>query len=168
MQLERVAHALATVDIAAIYTSPRVRTRESAEIIARHHRCAVQVHEQLCEIDFGDFEGLAYDDIARRYPVEYRRWMDHPTEVQFPNGESFQTMRRRVQSAANELICRHGGETIAIVTHGGVNRVLLAEALGVPEANLFRIGQGYGARNLVHYIDGYPSVELMNELPEPY
>jgi alpha-ribazole phosphatase/probable phosphoglycerate mutase len=168
LQLEQVGRDLATTALAAIYASPRLRTRESAELIARYHHCAVQVDEQLREIDFGDFEGLAYDEIARRYPVEYQRWMDHPTEVQFPNGESFQAMRQRVLSAASELICKHAGETIAIVTHGGVNRILLADALGIPETNLFRIGQGYGARNLIQHIDGYPSVELMNTLPEPY
>lgn len=167
MQLEQVACALATTDIAAIYASPRARTRESAEIIARHHQCPVQIREQLREIDFGDFEGLAYDEIARRYPAEYQLWMERPTDVQFPNGESFHTMQRRVLRVAKELAHKHAGETIAIVTHGGVNRILLAEALGIPDANLFRIGQGYGARNLIQHIDGYPSVELMNHVPDP-
>lgn len=167
-QLEQVAWALATTDIAAIYASPRARTRESAEIIARHHQCPIQIREQLCEIDFGDFEGLAYDEIARRYPAEYQLWMERPTDVQFPNGESFHTMQQRVLHVAKELAHKHAGETIAIVTHGGVNRILLAEALGIPDANLFRIGQGYGARNLIQYIGGYPSVELMNEVPAPH
>jgi alpha-ribazole phosphatase/probable phosphoglycerate mutase len=168
MQLEQVGSALATVSFSAIYASPRLRTRESAGIIAGHHRCAVQIDEQLREIDFGDFEGRTYDEIASLYPAVYAQWMSRPTEVQFPNGESFQLMRQRVLRAAGKLICQHAGETIAIVTHGGVNRILLADALGVPEANLFRIAQGYGARNLVRYIGDYPSVDLMNEVPERF
>lgn len=165
-QLDQVALNLAGEGFATIYSSPRLRTRESAEIIARHHHCEVQIHEQLREIDFGDFEGMAYDDIARSHPVEYQQWMSHPTEVQFPNGESFAIMQQRVLNAAHELFCRHAGETFAIVTHGGVNRILLARALGLPDVNLFRIGQGYAARNLVQQVDGFLSVELMNQLPE--
>jgi alpha-ribazole phosphatase len=165
-QLEQVARDLATKDFAAIYSSPRLRARESAEIIALPHQCAVQVHEQFHEIDFGDFEGMSYDEIARRYPVEYQQWMSHPTEVQFPNGESFSTMQRRVLSAAQDLLATHAGETIAVVTHGGVNRILLAQALSLSEVNLFRIGQGYAARNLIQQVDDCLSVELMNQLPE--
>lgn len=165
-QAEHVAHELAATDITAIYASPRQRTQETAVVVARHHACAVQIHEQFREIDFGDFEGLAYDEIARRYPDEYQRWMSHPTETQFPNGESFVTMQHRVLVAARELLMKHAGQTFAIVTHGGVNRILLAHALGVADANLFRIGQGYAARNLIQQVDGYLSVELMNQLPE--
>ena len=50
----------------------------------------------LREIDFEDFEGLPYDEIATRYPDLYRQWMETPTEVRFPNGESFREMRIRV------------------------------------------------------------------------
>lgn len=165
-QLERVALALSDERLSALYASPRVRTQESAEAIARFQSCAVQTDEDLREIDFGDFEGRAYDEIARLYPAIYQQWMEHPTEVQFPNGESFQAMRQRVLSTAKRLVAVHRGETIAIVSHGGVNRILLAEALGVPDANVFRIAQSYGARSLIQYIGDYPSVELMNAAPE--
>jgi len=165
-QMEQVARDLAATDFTAIYASPRLRTRESAEIIASHQRCGIQIHEQLCEIDFGDFEGMSYSEIARLYPDEYQKWMLHPTEVQFPNGESFSKMRRRVLRAAEDLLAAHAGETFAVVTHGGVNRILLAHALEIPAASLFRIGQGYAARNLIQQVDDYLSVELMNQLPE--
>ena len=64
--------------------------------------------------------------------------------------------------AAHQLYGRHRGETIAIVSHGGVNRILLAAALGVANANIFRIAQRYAAMNLLTLIGDYPSVELMN------
>lgn len=167
-QLEQVARALATRGIAAIYASPRARTRESAGIIARHHQCPVRIREQLCEVDFGDFAGLAYDGTARRYPAEYQLWMEPSTDVQFPNGECFHTTQRRVQRVANEIAHKRTGETIAIVTHGGVNRILLEEALGTPDANLFRTGQGHGACNPIQHTGGYPPVELMNHVPAPH
>jgi alpha-ribazole phosphatase/probable phosphoglycerate mutase len=88
--------------------------------------------------------------------------METPTEVRFPNGESFAQMRARVLAAYRVLLARHGGQTIGLVAHGGVVRIVLAEALGVPDANLFRISQRYGALNLIRYLGDYPAVELVN------
>ena len=88
--------------------------------------------------------------------------MERPTEVQFPNGESFRQTQARVLEAARELYARHRGQTIAIVSHGGVNRILLASALEIPDANIFRVSQRYAAVNLLVLIDGYPSIELVN------
>jgi len=56
----------------------------------------------------------------------------------------------------------HCGESIAIVSHGGVNRILLAEALGIPPARIFRIGQRYAAVNRIDYFGEEPLVEIIN------
>lgn len=92
--------------------------------------------------------------------------MQHPTEVKFPGGESFVAMQARVLKATQELTTIHEGESIAIVTQGGVNRIILADALGMPATHMFRIGQGYAARNLIRYIADYPAVEIVNQTPE--
>jgi hypothetical protein len=112
-----------------------------------------------------DTRSRTHIDLAQEYPEIYRQWMEHPTETQFPNGESFVQMQTRVVDAAYQLYARHHGKTIAIVSHGGVNRILLAAALGVSDANIFRIAQRYAARNLVTLIGYYPLVELMNACP---
>lgn len=161
-QAERAAERLRGEPFAAIYSSPRRRALESAEILAGPHACGVSCEEDLREIDFGDLEGLTYDEIAARHPELYRRWMERPTEVEFPNGESFPALRLRVRSAMAALLNRHAGECVALVTHGGVIRVVLAEALGMPPANLFCIAQRYGALNLIHYLGSQPVIELIN------
>lgn len=161
-QLHDVAKRLQEEPISAIYVSPRKRTIESGEILAQVHSCPVSIEDRLCEIDFGDFEGKTYDEIARTHAELYRQWMERPTEVQFPNGESFRQTQARVLEAARELYARHRGQTIAIVSHGGVNRILLASALEIPDANIFRVSQRYAAVNLLVLIDGYPSIELVN------
>ncbi len=162
LQIESVARHLESEPFHAIYASPRRRTLESAEILASFHTCEVQIEPDLREIDFGDFEGVSYDDIAERYPELFRQWMEKPTEVEFPNGESFTKMRFRVTRSIAALLTRHRGECIALVTHGGVIRIVLADALAIPSVNLFRIAQQYAAVNLIRYVGDYPSVELMN------
>ena len=88
--------------------------------------------------------------------------METPTEVRFPHGESFPIMQARVTRALAALRERHAGECIAVVAHGGVIRIALAEALNMPSAAIFRIGQRFAAINLIRYLDGHPIVELVN------
>ena len=162
-QVQTVADRLNGETIRTIYSSPRRRALESAAILAAQLHAAVTIEERFREIDFGTFEGRLYDEIAQEYPEIYRQWMEYPTETQFPNGESFVQMQTRVTEAAQALYARHRGETIAIVSHGGVNRILLAAALGVANENFFHIAQRFAAMNQVVLIGGdYPSVELMN------
>ena len=158
--------ALRTESLAAIYSSPRRRCLEGARILASGRTCLVETIDALAEIYFGEFEGRSYQEIAAEYPDLFRQWMERPTEFHFPGGESFQQMWNRVTSAVRILRERHRGEPIAMVTHGGVIRILLAEALALPPANIFRIGQRYGAINLIRYLDEVPVVELVNMSPE--
>ena len=116
----------------------------------------------LREMDFGEFEGLPYDEIAARYPDIYRQWMETPTEVRFPNGEIFSEMRDRVLRAFETIQRERKGQTVAIISHGGVNRILIARALQMPDNCLFRLAQDYAAINLLAFMDGFPSVRLLN------
>jgi alpha-ribazole phosphatase len=162
-QVQATAHRLRTQDLSGIYCSPRTRCRHSAEIIADQRTCAVETVEDLAELDFGDFEGKTYNEIAAEHPELYGEWMSNPTMVKFPGGESFSEMWTRVNAAVAKLRAAHAGSSFAIVAHGGVNRIILAEALGLPRENIFRIGQTYAALNLVQYYGDTTVVELMND-----
>jgi alpha-ribazole phosphatase len=161
-QVQAVAHHLRTQCLSGIYCSPRTRCRRSAEIIAAGRTCAVETVEDLAELHFGYFEGRTYDEIAAEHPELYAEWMANPTMVKFPGGESFSDMWERVNAAVAKLRSAHAGSIFAIVAHGGVNRIILAEALGLPTENIFRIGQGYAALNVVKYYGDATVVELMN------
>lgn len=162
LQAERVARFLAEAPLLRIYVSPRVRALESAAPLAELKGMAVDTEESFREIDFGLFEGLTYEEAEQRHPEVYAEWMAHPTRVRFPKGESYPEMRERVRAAGRTLRTRHAGETFVLVSHGGVNRTLLAEALGMPDDNLFRLEQGYGAVNIIDFYGDEPMVKLMN------
>jgi len=161
-QMAQVAVYLKGEPFAAIYASPRSRALESARIIGAAASCPVEVADDLREIDFGDFEGLAYDEIAARYPGLYRQWMETPTEIQFPNGESFSAMRLRVLRAFDVIQSEREGQAVVIVSHGGVNRILLAWALQMPDNCIFRLAQDYAGISLLELVEGLPSVQLLN------
>ena len=161
-QMRRARRLLRQTPLSVIYSSPRRRALESAGVLADPQR-RVTVDDRLREIDFGEFEGMSYDEIARRFPDAYRDWMDRPTDVVFPGGESFAAMASRVRDALEQIRRAHaGGETVAVVAHGGVNRIALATALELPPRRLFRLDQAYGCVNVIDYLGDEPLVRLVN------
>jgi len=161
-QISSVARRLKKTPLSAVYSSPRQRAYESAKIIAVEHNLDVSTDPRLCEIDFGEFEGLTYDEAAERYPEEYRAWMEQPTEVTFPGGESFTVVRERVRRCVEGLHSSHSGQIVAVISHGGVNRVILAEALHLESKYVFRLDQSYASVSIIDYYDQTPVVRLVN------
>lgn len=157
-QMSRLSQRLEPVELAAVYASPRSRAQESAEVLSR----TVTTELRFGEIDFGELEGRTYEDVQARYPAIYHRWMHQPTEVKFPGGESFSEMKERVLDGMRMLRRAHDRETIAVVSHGGVNRIVLAEALGVADADIFHMHQSHAAVSVVDDYPDYSVVRVMN------
>jgi len=150
----------------AIYSSPSRRAVESTALRSIDTPAAA-VDERLREIDFGAFEGLTYDEISTRYPQKYDQWMTRPTDVVFPDGESFATMAARVREALEQIRRKHSGETVVTVSHGGVNRVALSEALDLDPRRIFRLAQAYACVNVIDYAGCEPMVLVMNATVQP-
>jgi len=146
----------------ALYTSPRKRAAETARIVGGALGMSAQTVEALAEIDFGEFEGRSWDEIRKLYPEEFRMWMEHPAAVTFPGGENFAALKQRVLGFTATLQQSHQGQTVVIVAHGGVNRVILADAFGMSDAMAFRIDQAYAAASVIDYFGEAPLVRLIN------
>lgn len=156
----RLVEELAGFAPDAVYTSPRRRAIDTAGPIAAARGLAPVVDERLRELDFGDFEGRTYEEIERAEPELYRAWMDTPTEVRFPGGESYDDLRRRAVAACDAIRGRHA--TSLVVTHGGVVRAAVATWLELPAASIFRLDQSYGGVTVVDWLDGTPLVRVLN------
>lgn len=161
-QARQLSSQLAHQALARIYCSSLRRAIETARILAQAGDLQVEIRDAFCEIHFGDLEGLPYREIQTRYPAVFESWMTRPTETQFPNGENFGQMQERVLNAVEILIERHRGEAIAVVTHSGVIRMLVARALSIPDSEIFRLAQSYGAINRIDYFQSGAIVGLIN------
>jgi alpha-ribazole phosphatase/probable phosphoglycerate mutase len=111
----------------------------------------------------GKWEGLTAEEIRERFPGEYTAWRADLLSYRPPGGECLLDVRDRILPEYGRLVASHPGQEIAMLLHGGVNRVILADALGLPLTNLFRIDQAFGALNILdHYDDGMTVVKLLN------
>jgi len=162
LQVERACALIQPLEPELIITSPRIRASDSAAIIAKTCRIAVGIEERFAELDFGDCEGLRYEEVERKDPEFYARWMSNPTEVTFPNGESYVSMSKRVIDAYEQLIRNAKHSKILVVAHGGVNRIILAHVLGIAPEHVFRMEQTYACLNCVEYYDTTPLLRVMN------
>ena len=155
-----LATVLAETSYDAVYTSPRLRARETASPLAAARGLTPVVVDDLREIDFGEFEGRRYDEIEESEPELFRAWMETPTRVRFPGGESYADLRVRALRALDTINAVH--TCSVVVTHGGVARAGLAEWLGMPDEAIFRLAQSYGGITIVDWLDGAPVLRLLN------
>jgi len=144
--------------MSAVYCSDLTRAIRSAEIVAEPHSLKPIIISSLRERNFGLWEGMSFDEIREKYPLEFDAWAGNPLKFSPMEGESTLAMRDRVIQAMNEIMEKHNKENIAIVAHGGVNRIILCHILGIPLENIFRIEQDYGAVNIIEFWDKYPVV----------
>lgn len=140
-QAEQLAAALAPLPIAAVYSSPLQRAYVTACALAAPHRLPVQSSPELRECSFGEWEGLSHAEVLARgaEEVQLLRSWERDATVAPPGGESFAAMQQRVSAFVEQLAIQHAGEALALVSHVGPIKVLLAAALDTPISASFRI-----------------------------
>jgi alpha-ribazole phosphatase len=140
----------------AVVASPRTRAVQTAAALG----LPVSTDERLRELDFGSFEGRTYEELERSEPELFRAWMETPTQVRFPGGESYADLRDRAVAALDELRERHG--STLVVTHGGVIRAGLATWLELPDHAIFRLDQRYCGMSIVEWLGDEPVLRILN------
>ena len=119
-QAGRLAERLASESVHAIYSSELARAWLTAEPLAERLGLQAIPEPRLRERSFGIFEGLTLDEIAERHPEAFRLWRARDPAWAMDGGETGQQLIDRVLEALHDIAGRHRGETVALVTHGGV------------------------------------------------
>jgi alpha-ribazole phosphatase len=151
VQVDALARQLALEPIEAVYASDLRRARESAAPLAASRGLDAGLVPALREVAMGRWEGLTFTEIRERDPDGLARWLADTAAIRFPDGENLLDLRARVLPAVETILARHAGQRLAVVAHGGTNRVILAEALGLPLTHSFRLAQDYAAWSLLEY-----------------
>jgi probable phosphoglycerate mutase len=130
-QAARLAERLADEPLAAIYSSELARAWLTATPLAQRRGLAVSAEPRLRERAFGEFEGLTLDEIAERHTEAFCRWRERDPAWRMTGGESGRQLIDRVLAAVADIAQRHRGETVALVTHGGVLDVIYRATRGL-------------------------------------
>jgi alpha-ribazole phosphatase len=149
--------------ITACYTSDLYRTVRGGEILGAYLGVEPVKVSALREVKCGAWEGLSLAEVQASRPDEWAARLADLVNFCAPGGESVTEVAARVLPAIYEIVERHRGEEVLVVAHGGVNRIILMEALGAPLSAMFSIEQRYCSLNIIdYYADGNSVVTLLN------
>lgn len=161
-QAEATGRFLARLPIDAVYVSPLLRARQTAQAIALPHRLPVEVVDELTEVDVGVWDGLGWDEVQRNDPEAYRRFMADASVHPYLGGENLTTVQDRVVPALEKLMADNVGRTVVAVAHNIVNRTYLAHLLHLPLAEFRTIPQDNCGINVLRYRDGRVKLVSVN------
>lgn len=138
-QARQLAERLAHLPIAAIYSSPLERCRETAEHLAATHNLPVGMLPEVGEVHYGDWQGAKIKELAAK--PEWFTIQHYPGRFEFPRGESLRGVQARAVDALEQLARGAADDAlIAVVSHADVIKLVLAHYLGVHIDLFQRIG----------------------------
>ena len=162
-QIQNLSSRLSSEQIEMIFSSDLTRTIESAEIIGNKLEIINEPISELREINLGIWEGLTLEEIEESFPEDLVKRSEDIKDFRIINGESFSDVKKRVIPKLKDIIEGNVNKRILVIAHGGVNRIIIADALGLDINNIPRLEQNYACLNIIDYYKSGPVVRLINE-----
>lgn len=165
-QTATLAERLRPLPFSVALISPTARTRAAAEaILAGREGVTAQIDPAWGETNHGRWEGLTYREVLARYPAEARARWAQGVNGRAEGGESLAEVYARVSAAWQDLLRRHAGGRVLVVTHATPIQLVIGASFGLPPANHWQWRVDLGS---VTCLDVYPSgpiVRVVNEVP---
>ena len=162
VQCEHAARLLESFAIDRIVSSPLVRARETADIVAAHLGHSIEEDPRLVEVRFGEWQGKTYEDVAT--DPRYRAFAADPVSNPTPGGDTAESVQRR---GLESLATVRAGECVLFVTHGDIIRTLICHFLASPLAAYRRIRTDNGGLSAIAITNAAPEVKFLNMLADP-
>jgi phosphoserine phosphatase len=147
----------------AVYTSPLGRCRDTGAAIAAPFQLEPQPIDGLCDIDYGEWQGLTRDEARARWPDDTELWFRAPHLAAIPGGETLAALFSRATAALRDILQHHPDGTAVLVGHDSVNRALLLFALELPLSRYWHLRQEPCAINELFFEDGSFVIRSINE-----
>ena len=162
-QAKSLAESLKRESPSAIYTSPLIRARQTAEEIACYHDCEFSVQEGLKELNQGQLEGLTAKELKVRFPEFLSRWIADPEGTCLPGGESLGDVQKRAWAVIEKIIQSDSDDCVIAVAHSFVNLTVLCRVLRLP-LNYFRsFRQDACGKNIVEFSERGVILRCLND-----
>lgn len=146
----------------AVYSSDLRRAVGTAAPVAKKYGLTVRREAAFRELNFGEWEGLTYSDISKKWPEAARLLFTSPDELHIPGGETFAELTARTTKKIVELTKLHDGETIGVFSHGAAIKAMVAALMHIPQKYLWSIRQDNTAVNIFTIDEGYTTALLIN------
>jgi probable phosphoglycerate mutase len=148
-QAAQVAEALRCAPIKAVYSSPLERAMQTAAPLAAACGLEVLPHPGLLEVDFGDWQGITFGAMRRK--KLWKTVTERPSEMCFPNGETFTAAQQRGVAAIEQIAAAHGEkDVLACFSHSDMIRLVLAHYLAAPLDFFQRIVIDTASISIIH------------------
>ena len=162
-QARLLSEYLSRENFIAVYSSPLSRAWETAKIIAAKHNLTPNAVTGMVELHYGNWEGKNYKDLNATERNRLEQWFSDPVLYTIPGGESLRQFQKRIQHHYDILLDNHREGSLAIVTHGGAIKILVAGILEVPLSRISRLRLVTASLTIILYDDwGNPYLELFN------
>lgn len=148
-----------------IYVSPMKRAQQTLAPLASH--CAKPPVDQpgFREVDFGEWTGLTWEQVHAKHGVSAFDWLDRIEKGAIVGAETGAGFRARVEPPLREIIANHTGQSVAIVCHGGVVRMILSILLELPLPKMANFEIDYASVTAVEQHQHKTEVTLLNFAP---
>jgi probable phosphoglycerate mutase len=173
-QARRLAERLAGEKAHSVYASDLMRARQTAQPVAQQLGLRSITDPALREQSFGQVDGMRVEDIQKQHPQAWAAWLQFQEDYGMPGGETTRQFHTRVMDAVYRLVSAHHGETLVVVTHGGVLDMIYrsARSLGlsgprqsdIPNAGLNRVRVRDGRIDILAWAD---TTHLAGLPPQP-
>ena len=141
-------------DLAAVYCSPYARAAETARIIAGSCGLLPIPRDELREIAHGRWEGLTRREVEERFPDEYAAWEEDPFTFAPEGGETGVAVLARALPAVRDIVSRHRGARVLVVSHKATLRLVISSLLGFDSRGYRdRLDQAPACLNVVDFRD---------------
>jgi broad specificity phosphatase PhoE len=165
-QVEAAARFAQTIKPDLIVTSPLMRARQSAEIIAAELG-GVEIAEEpeIAEVLYGRWEGLTYHELIE--DEHYMRYRKAPLEHPTPGGETIAEVQARGVAAVTRMIEANTGRRVLFVSHGDIIRTVLCHFIGLELKYFHRIRVDNATFSALQINGNFAELKFLNLLPDP-
>ncbi len=164
-QAAALAAHLRQVALDALYASPMKRVQQTVAPMLVNGSPRPTILPELREIDFGDWTGLSWAEVEKRYGVSAFSWLEQLEAEAMPGAECAKALRGRLEPPLRQILARHAGQQVAIVCHGGVIRMLLSMLLEWPLPRFSAVEINYASITRVAVSEGESCLRLLNFIP---
>jgi len=149
----------------AIYASPMKRVQQT--LVPLLDECGSQpiVIDELREVDFGVWTGLTWEEVNTRHKMRAFDWLKKLDQDAIPEAESVHDFRKRLEPCLRKILREYSGQTVAVLSHGGVIRMLLSVLLDLPIGKMSGFEIDYASLTQVDCFPHRSEIQVLNFTP---